>query len=158
MGIKFKLEGIKDADQVLKDLIDQIGDKKTTSKVLVPAVRQAMKPVLQQAKSNAPKDTGDLSKTLQIEARRPNKRDRRSKYVTQSDTVIALVTTAPGKKLAKLKIKSDARAIAQEFGTSHNPAQPYMRPALESQAQSVVSNLANILKTRILQYRSKHNI
>lgn len=158
MGVSFKLEGLKDADQVLRDLARQIGDKTAESKVLVPAVREAMKPVLNRAREEAPKDTGQLARTLQIEARRPTKRDRRSKYITQTDTVIAVVTTAPAKKLRKKGLKSDARAIAQEFGTARNPAHPYMRVSMESQAQAVVNNLAEILKRRILQYRSKHNI
>jgi hypothetical protein len=51
--------------------------------------------------------------------------------------------------------KSDARAVAQEFGTSNVPAQPYLRPALESNAQSTVNRLATILKRRIEQYRAK---
>lgn len=155
MGVSIKLEGIGPVDQIFKELADQIGDKKATSKILVPAVREAMRPVLAMAKSNAPIDTGALQRTLQTEARRPTKRDRRSKYITQTDTVIAIVTTASAKKLKKLGIKSDARAIAQEFGSSRNAAHPYLRPALESQAQSVVNNLSTILARRLNSYKTK---
>jgi len=125
--------------------------------MIVAAVREALKPVLDQARANAPKDSGDLTKSLIVEARRPNRRDRRSKYVTQTDTVIAAVTTASGKKLAKMGIKSDARSIAQEFGTANHPAQPYLRPALEANAQSTVSRLAEILARRIEQFRVKNS-
>jgi len=156
MGISIKLEGIGEVDKALKALEMEFGDKMAQSKVLVPAVREALKPVLAQAKANAPKDSGDLEKSLIIEARRPTRRDRRSKYVTQSDTVIAAVTTASGKKLAKMGIKSDARAIAQEFGTAHNPAQPYLRTALESNAQTTVNNLAGILARRIEKFNTKY--
>lgn len=156
MGVSIKLEGIGEVDKALKALEMEFGDKMAQSKVLVPAVREALKPVLAQAKANAPKDSGDLEKSLIIEARRPTRRDRRSKYVTQSDTVIAAVTTASGKKLAKMGIKSDARAIAQEFGTAHNPAQPYLRTALESNAQTTVNNLAGILARRIEKFNTKY--
>lgn len=156
MGVTIKLQGIGNVDQALKDLEAEFGDKLARSKVLVPAVREAMRPVLEQARANAPKDTGDLTRTLIVEARRPTKRDRRSKYVTQTDTVIAAVTTASGKKLAKMGIKSDARAIAQEFGTARHPAQPYLRPALEANAQSTVNRLAEILARRISQFRAKN--
>lgn len=156
MGVSIKLEGIGDVDKALKALEQEFGDKMARSKVLVPAVREALKPVLAQAKANAPKDSGDLQKSLIIEARRPTRRDRRSKYVTQTDTVIAAVTTASGKKLAKMGIKSDARAIAQEFGTAHNPAQPYLRTALESNAQTTVDNLAGILARRIEKFNTKY--
>lgn len=156
MGVTVKLQGIGDVDKALKALEDEFGDRLARSKVLIPAVREAMKPVLQEAKANAPKDTGDLTKSLIVEARRPTSRDRRSKYITQTDTVIAAVTTASGKKLAKMGIKSDARAIAQEFGTAKHPAQPYLRPALESNAQETVTRLATILARRIQQFRAKN--
>lgn len=155
MGITIKLEGIGEVDKALKQLEEDFGAKTAQGKVLVPAVREAMRPVLLQAKQNAPEDTGGLQRSLVVEARRPTKRDRRSKYVTQTDTVIAAVTTASGKKLAKMGIKSDARAIAQEFGTARHPAQPYLRPALEANAQNTVSRLADILARRIQQYRAK---
>jgi HK97 gp10 family phage protein len=156
MGVSIKLEGIGEVDKALKALEAEFGDKMAQSKVLVPAVREALKPVLAQAKANAPKDSGGLEKSLIIEARRPTRRDRRSKYVTQTDTVIAAVTTASGKKLAKMGIKSDARAIAQEFGTANHPAQPYLRTALESNAQTTVNNLAGILARRIEKFNTKY--
>jgi HK97 gp10 family phage protein len=157
MGVSIKLEGIGDVDKALKALEEEFGDKMARSKVLIPAVREALKPVLAEAKANAPKDTGDLMKSLVIEARRPTRRDKRSKYVTQTDTVIAAVTTASGKKLAKMGIKSDARAIAQEFGTASTPAQPYLRTALESNAQTTVNSLASILARRIEGFKTKYS-
>ena len=155
MSVSLKLEGLGDVDKVLKELEAEIGDKAARSKVLVPAVREAMRPVLQAAIQNAPKDTGGLARSMRIEARRPNRKDRRSKYVFSNDTVIATVTTAPGKVLAKRGIKSDARAIAQEFGTAKHAAKPYMRPALEANAQSVVDRLAKIILKRIEKFRKK---
>lgn len=155
MGVTIKLEGIGQVDQALKQLEEDFGSKTAQARVLVPAVREAMRPVLLDARQNAPEDTGDLNRSLLVEARRPTKRDRRSKYVTQTDTVIAAVTTASGKKLAKMGIKSDARAIAQEFGTARHPAQPYLRPALEANAQNTVNRLGDILARRIQQFRAK---
>jgi len=121
-----------------------------------------------------------LALSLQVEARRPTNRDRRSKYITQSDTVIAAVTTASGKKLARMSegkgllrsrkrlaklgfenaatftgVESDARVVAQEFGTARNGAQPYLRPALEANAQSTVNRLGEILARRIQEFRNK---
>ena len=153
MSVSIKLEGVGNVQAVFRELADEIGDKKANSKILIPAVREAMKPVLAKARTDAPVDTGGLKRSLQVEARRPNRKDKRSKYIADTDTVISLVTTAPGKKLAKLGIKSDARAMAQEFGTARNPAHPYLRVALESQSTSVVNNLAEILARRIDKYK-----
>jgi len=179
-GVVIKLEGIGAVDEALKALEREFGAKTAQGKVLVPSVREAMRPVLSAAISNAPKDTGGLALSLQVEARRPTNKDRRSKYITQTDTVIATVTTASGKKLAAMSegkgllrarkrlgkmgfenpesftgVKSDARVVAQEFGTARNGAKPYLRPALEANAQSTVTRLGEILARRIQEFRSK---
>ena len=153
MSVSIKLEGIGNVQAAFQELADEIGDKKANSKILIPAVREAMKPVLAQARLNAPEDTGGLKRSLQVEARRPTRKDKNSKYISGTDTVISLVTTAPGKKLAKMGINSDARAVAQEFGSARNPAHPYLRTALESQSQKVVDNLAQILARRIDKFK-----
>jgi HK97 gp10 family phage protein len=150
-----KLTGMVEVENALRRLEEDFGSKTAHSKVLVPAVREAMKPVLTKARALAPVDTGGLKRSLQVEARRPSRKDKASKYVSLTDTVIALVTTAPGKKLAKMGIKSDARAIAQEFGTAKTPAQPYLRTAMESQAKAVVETLKSILIRRIDTFRKK---
>lgn len=153
MSVSIKLEGIGNVQAAFQELADEIGDKKANSKILIPAVREAMKPVLAQARLNAPEDTGGLKRSLQVEARRPTRKDKNSKYISGTDTVISLVTTASGKKLAKMGINSDARAMAQEFGSARNPAHPYLRTALESQSQKVVDNLAQILARRIDKFK-----
>lgn len=180
MGVTFKIEGLKEVYAAFEELAGEIGDKKAQSKILVPAAREAMRPVLAQAIASAPVDTGGLRLSLQVEARRPTKRDRRSKYITETDTVIATVTTASGqklkamsegkgllrsrKKLAKFGVEnaesftgidSDARAIAQEFGSARNGAKPYLRPALESQAPQTAQKLGEILGRRLNQYKAK---
>ena len=153
MSVSIKLEGVGNVQAVFRELADEIGDKKANSKILIPAVRESMKPVLAKAIGEAPEDTGDLKRSLQVEARRPNRKDKRSKYIASTDTVISLVTTASGKKLAKLGIKSDARAMAQEFGTARNPKHSYLRVALESESQNTVNTLAGILARRIDKYK-----
>ena len=179
--VKWEIKGMDAALRNFDDLAEVIGDKKATSKVLIPAMREAMKPVLMAARELAPKDTGALAQHLQVEARRPNKRDKRSLYVRPGDKVIALVTTkAFPKKLRKKWNEEnkdltpeqhskafkkfalskgfpyDARAVAQEFGSARNPAHPYMRTALESNATTVVEKLKQALGQRIDNYKMKH--
>jgi HK97 gp10 family phage protein len=187
MKASFKIEGLKEVLAAFEDLADEIGDRKATGKILVPAVREAMKPVLSQAIARAPVDTGGLRLSLQVEARRPTKRDRRSKYITQTDTVIGAVTTASGKKLAQMSqgkglanarkrlasmdsdahvgafrankfqgVTSDARAIAQEFGTANHGAQPFLRTAMETQAPETAKRLGDIIGRRLNQYKAKY--
>lgn len=176
----FEVTGLKETLEILKTLEQEIGDKEAKSKVLVPAIKEALEPVLSMAKATAPKDTGLLANSLTIDGRRPTKRDRRSRYVHPTDSVIGIVTTKPIPKRLKNKISQlyplaqpkhykslrrhfyeqhgipyDARAIAMEFGTAKISAQPFMRNALESQAQSVSTKLGEIIRKKIEQYRSK---
>jgi len=183
-GQQVTITGLSEALAIFDELADEIGDKKATSKVLVPAAREAMKPVLAMAKMLAPKDTGDLARTLWIEARRPNKRDQKSKYASAGDTVIGLVTTKPfpkkkrkeffeanvdlykrDKEAYRKKFKEyayslnfpyDARAIAQEFGTANQAGTPFMRTSLESNATRVATSLGEIIGRRVEQFRAKN--
>lgn len=177
---KFQVTGIKETLDVFKQLADEIGDKKSTSKILVPALKEAMERVQSMARMMAPSDTGELRKSIGIVGRRPTGRDKRSKYISNTDVAIAMVSTKvipkdvhkefsrankglKGKERSAAKRKFltdqgynyDKRAISQEFGTAKIPAQPYMRTALESQAAAVVAKLGQILRQKIEQYRSK---
>jgi HK97 gp10 family phage protein len=167
-SLKIKFEGM----QEFKGLLDQIKDdfgEKDAQKILNNAVKIAMQPVLTTAKNLAPKDTGALMASLRIETRKPNTKDKRSIYVNSTDVVIGTVTTAPGNVLAKksftnLKsnkkqkgITSDARAIANEFGTGKIAGRPFMRPAMESNTSQVVGSLVNSLKIALEKYKSRYN-
>lgn len=162
--------GAEELEAIFKTIEADFGPK-DQSRILVRAIKDAMQPALMHAKMNAPVDTGGLRESLRIEARKPTRRDKRSRYIQETDTVIATVTTAPGTVLARKKfhnyresfrqkkdvktlgIESDARAIAMEFGTAHVAAQPFLRPALESQSGLIVNNLATPLKTALEKYR-----
>jgi hypothetical protein len=194
---KFAITGMQETLDVFRLLADEIGDKKATSKILQPAVREAMMPVLRKAQVDAPKgDTGLLTKSLGITARRPSNKDRRSMYVSSTDAVIAVVTSkriprrlktkfddqnasvvnnylyasdknkkeaykelrrAKRKFYAENDMAYDARIVAMEFGTSHVAARPFLRNALESQAQDVARRLGEILNVRMSRFIAKLN-
>lgn len=158
--------GADELKAVFTELANDFGPKDSRA-ILVRGVRDAMKPALETAKVNVPVDTGALRASLRIEARKPTKRMKASKYVKETDTVVATVTTAPGKVLARTSYKnektgkkvkgiaSDARAIAAEFGTAHVAPQPFLRSALESNANVIVENLSNTLRQAIDRYKAR---
>lgn len=164
--VTFGWEGFEEFDELLDQITMEFGVK-DTRRILTRSVRQAMQPVLWDAKINSPVDTGALQASLQVEARKPTRKDQRSKYVDRQDTVIATVTTASGKKLAKRKfhnvrtgkmqkgITSDGRAMAAEFGTAKEAARPFLRPALESNQQTVVNSLGDFLKDELEKYKAR---
>jgi HK97 gp10 family phage protein len=166
-SVKFKFEGMKEFEALLKEM-QQDFEEKTSKKILNRAVRKAMGSVLESAKRLVPVDTGALRASLRLEVRKPGRRDKRSKYVEPTDIVIGSVTTAPGNVLAKKKfinqrtgkeqigINSDARAIANEFGTATKSAKPFLRPAMDTEKEKVVGSLADSLKAELEKYRSKY--
>jgi HK97 gp10 family phage protein len=164
--VKIAFYGQPEFTEVLRQMQDDFGEK-DQKKILTGAMRLAMKPVLAKARNLVPKDTGALSASLRIEARKPTKRDRNSVYVSPTDTVIGTVTTASGKQLAKKTFKniktgkkqkgipSDARAYANEFGTAKMAGRPFLRPALETSSSQMLDSLTQSLKTAILKYQAK---
>ena len=164
--VRFKFTGFQEFNAQLVALQDDFGPQ-DQKKILNKAVRRAMNPVLQKARALAPQDTGALKASLRIEARKPSRKDKKSIYVNPSDVVIGTVTTAPGTVLRKKRfynkktkqsqvgIDSDARAIANEFGTAKMPAHPFMRPALESSTMQILNDLGDSLKAEIFKYRTR---
>lgn len=184
---EFKITGLKETLDVFRELAEQIGDAKAKSKILIPAVKMAMKPALSVAKSlAASNESGLLEKSLIITGRRPTSADKKSQYVSTTDSVVAFITTKPIPRAVKKKFHSwyygngntqtdkityrkaarefyegkgifyDARAIANEFGTANRSAKPFLRPALEYKAKDVTELLRLTLAQKINQFKAKN--
>jgi len=165
-SVTVQFEGFQEFQDLAKKIADDFGFKDAQN-IMVSAARIAMRSALSSAQSAAPVDTGGLRQSLQIEARKPRAKDKRSKYINQNDVAIALITTAPGTKLARKKfinqrtgvsqigIKSDARATAMEFGTAKVPAQPFLRPALESNSNTITNDLGKSLAQALEKYKAR---
>jgi hypothetical protein len=179
--VQLSWSGFQEFEDLLTEIEDIFGEK-DSKQILKNAGRIAMKPVLEKAKSllasNGNIDTGQLYQSLQIEARKPTGKDKRSAYVESSMIMIARVTVAPGHKYlpdkkSKLRSKtfknritgkrehmhSDARAFAIEFGTARwlkGEGHPFLRPALESNSRQITDSLTQSLRTAMFNLRSKH--
>lgn len=145
----FKVEGFRELEQVLIEMGEDLCYGKTASRVLIPAVKAAMQPVLQTARQIAPYDeTNNTSKhlrdTLKLTVRVPTARDQKSIYIEKNDIVMGLVS-----------VRTDKRGISQEFGNAAVSAQPYLRPALQSTADRVIAILSSFLTYKLNQYKSK---
>ena len=175
---KVEFEGFKETEELFRQITNDFGAK-DASNIMRNAVRLSMKTVLNAAKNLAEKDTGAMAASLQIETRIPSKKDLRSKYVDREDSVISLLTTASGKKLAKKKFKNlktgkkesfntitkqyygkdvistDQRVAANEFGTSKMQSKPFLRPALEMSAGVVSDSLGESLKFSLEKYKAR---
>lgn len=143
------------ADPIQFDTRDLRGLERAAQKIdgiakkqITPAVRKAMKPVLQAAKAKAPKDTRALSKALKLMGER---------------------SRTPGKKVYQVgpdKAKNDIFAkmskagkrsyypASQEHGWrlpdgSKVPGKHYMRDAMDEKAPQVASDIVDNLMTEI---------
>jgi HK97 gp10 family phage protein len=111
-----------------------------------------MTPVADQVKATAPYDPSPRTKkspihlrdTVRLDARIPTARDRQSIYVNQSDAAIAVVS-----------VKRSAVSLAQEFGTKKIPAQPFLRRAIEQNAESIVNDFKTSFAESLTAYANK---
>jgi HK97 gp10 family phage protein len=156
MAIEFATTGFEGLLANLQALEDEIGKGKT-DKIWRGAMTYAMEPVLQDAKSYAPKDTGETADRIYLRVHRPQARDKSSnRYagetfiarVTAStlreDSVQNFVVNKRGRLQAVWANKSRA-PVSQEFGNARTPAHPFMLPALNNNSDKVVSRLGSAL-------------
>lgn len=169
---KIETYGFDALQETMKELGKEFGVINARKNILVPAAKKAFQPVLEAAKNNLVPghgyDTGQLKRTLRINAQPVKQRNRRSKYINKDDVVYATVSAKVvkkyveatnakgGKKLKSIGDVSDARAIALEFGTANMAARPYLRPALESNYQNVVELLRVELAKAVQQFSQKN--
>ena len=145
----FKAEGFKELHDVLIEMGEDLCYGKTAKRVLIPAVKAAMKPVLEQVKTTIPYDEKNRSgvhmkDTVRLSGRVPNSRDMRAQHADPDAVAIGIVS-----------IKTDDRGMSQEFGNARVPAQPFMRRALEGQANTVINTLGTYLAYKLDHYKSK---
>jgi HK97 gp10 family phage protein len=158
---QFSVEGFPELFAAMNSLKEEIGKGKT-DKIYREAMKAAFQPVLNSAKQNAPKDTGQLAQRIYMKVHRPNQSDKKSKYYTPGEVYMARVSASPLRDDSELHTVLNKRgrfqrvwrnrrpvAVSQEFGNASTPKHPFLRPALESNVQVVISILGDRLKLAI---------
>lgn len=144
--------GFDGLEEVLIQLGKDFGYNNAAKRVLVPAVKEAMRPCLSTARAfilagpynEKNVTTPHMVDTLKLHARMPNNRDRGSAYIKSTDVAMAMVS-----------VYTDKRAISQEFGNARVPPQPFLRRALEFSSTACVDQLQIILGQKLQDYRAK---
>ncbi|MCV6627786.1 MAG: HK97 gp10 family phage protein [Cellvibrionaceae bacterium] len=129
MNSSHHVSGLQELDDRLTALGAAVGKK-----VLRRSARHAMQPVLHRMRAGAGVDSGELTAGISISSKIQDKNAGRKNAVA--------VRVGP-KKNAFIK------AIAQEFGTSKQPAVPFMRPALAESTSQVITRFSTALATEI---------
>ena len=138
--------GFQDFDAVLTEMGKEFGYTDVNKKVLIPALRNAMKITAPYAKQLARAKTGTMRDSIMVEARRPNDRDKKSKYIYDGDAAIAIIS-----------VKQSQVSLGEEFGTAKKAGQPFIRPALEANQSTILQTLAEELAKKIQRYKSRNS-
>lgn len=147
----FRMEGFEELEQQLLQVGQMYRTDLVARQTLSKAANEAMMVVLYSAAMDAPYDsTSDgpihLRNTIRLDSRIPTAADKRSEYVNETDAVISVVSA-----------KKSAVSLSQEFGNARTSPQPFLRPALESNAERVISSLKDSLSRIIPEYVAKLN-
>jgi HK97 gp10 family phage protein len=144
--MRIETYGFDDFDAVLTQMGNEFGYTDVNKKVLIPALRNAMKITLPYAKSLARANTGEMRNSITVEARRPSDRDKKSKYIYDTDAAIAI-----------LSVKQSKVSLGEEFGTAKRAGQPFIRPSLEANQSTILQTLSDELQKKIQRYQSRNS-
>ena len=165
----FKVEGFEDLFAAMKEISEEIGKGKT-DKVWREMMKAAMTPVLEDAKREAPRNTGQLSQNIYMKVHRPMARDKEGKAympgevymarVTAStlrdDTVLNYIINKKGRGQT-VAVNKKPVPVSQEFGNAKvGPGHPFLLPSMRRNAGNVEKIMTEHLIRFIASYdRSK---
>jgi HK97 gp10 family phage protein len=123
MARKSQILGAAALDKVLGQLPRRIEEQ-----TVLKALREGAKPIVKDAKKRVPVRSGKLKKAITV---RKGSRRRTAK--------------GGGQLVIGFKKPESRRAHLTEFGTSRQPAQPFMRPAIDAQGQAAIDAIGKRL-------------
>jgi HK97 gp10 family phage protein len=161
-----QVDGMEALFKRMDELRDEVGKGKT-DKIWRNCLQYAFEPVLQDAKTFAPSDTGQLADHIYMKVRKPRGFDKSSETY-QGEMYLALINAGSLRDDSKLhtilnkkgKFQNVWRntkpvAVSQEFGNAATPAHPFLRPALMNNIENVQTRLAQALMVQISKIAEK---
>lgn len=151
--LKFQLSGFAEFEKQIIALAEGVRMDTVLKQTLAKAAESSMKSVYYAALAYAPYDIKNprseyspihMRDTLKLRSGLTTDKDRESSMINDNSVVIARVT-----------VKRSAVSLAQEYGTSKIPARPFLRPALQYGAQTVITDLKNDIGDIIAEYAGK---
>jgi HK97 gp10 family phage protein len=144
-----KLEGFAEFEEQLKAMAQGFRADLVARNTLAKAAGDAMKVAELASRSMAAYDGNNNSgihmrDTIRTDFRIPNSKDKESYFVNETDAAIAV-----------LSVKRSAVSLANEFGTAKMPAHPFLRKALDQNAETILAVLKERLSILIPAYALK---
>lgn len=155
MKIRVKVEGLKQVRDALASLPN--GTQRNIMRRVLIARAQ---PMHDAAKRMAPVDTGFLARSIRIQTATGGAAGKAAFAAVMASGggraaagAAARSANAAGKSQVEIYIGPNAgpREIAAEFGTKFQSAQPFMRPAFDSNKNGVLENLAKDMLEEIMK-------
>jgi histone H3/H4 len=151
--LKFEISGFADFERQIIEMAEGFKMDVVLKETLAKAAEESMKSVYYAAAAYAPYDTekprSDYSPfhmrdTLKLKSRLTTPNDRDAPSINENSVVLAIVS-----------VKRSAVSLGQEYGTSKIPARPFLRPALQYGASTVIGDLKTSLAEIIPAYAQK---
>lgn len=128
MTVTFEAKGFREIEQALEGL----GSPRDLRRLATAALRRGAEPMTARAKELAPKDEGDLERS--IKTGQPIRQFRPSTKETVQ-TFIGIDNSEDER--GRLQVY----APLAEYGSPDKPAHPFMRPALEEKTQETIDHI-----------------
>jgi hypothetical protein len=151
-----RVEGLRELDALLADL-----PKATQRNVLKRVLREQARPLVERARAFAPYRFGDLRESITVTDRKPPGHDAGKTAFgrtlaaggSQAEAAAALraARRAYPNSFAEVFVGPGRhpQAITQEFGTWFHAAQPFLRPAWDSERNRLLSGVSAALMVEI---------
>lgn len=146
-GTILKLQGLSALLDQLVELGPELGQK-----TLVSAARRAFKPVLTTARQLVPVDSGALRESLRLASIKPKG--------GEAVAVVGIIFGAAKQAAVAAAAFGGGMPPARrwhfiEFGTAHQAAHPFLRPALDQNASAVLELLRDEMSKGIIRAAAK---
>jgi len=151
--LKFELSGFADFEKQIIEMANGFRMDTVLKETLAKAAENSMQSVYYAALAYAPYDIENprsdyrpihMRDTLKLKSRLTTPNDREAPSIKENSVVLAIVS-----------VKRSAVSLAQEYGTTKIPARPFLRPALQYGAQTVIGDLKKSLGEIIPAYAQK---
>lgn len=133
MAQTVRVEGLRELERALNQL-----PKAAVKAILRRVLKKRSKPIGDTAKQRAPKDEGDLEKSIGVSTKLSPRQRRAHRKSGGKDTVDMFVGAGPL-----------PQAHMSEFGSAHNAPKPFMRPAWDQHKAAVLDGIGKDIGNEI---------
>lgn len=150
MATDIRVDGLADLEKTLLEL-----EGRVATRVVRGALRKGGKIVAESAKSKVPVDTGALRESIGTIARKGKGKNFQTLFVAPREKNKSALAIANTFRDPPIKGIFYAHIVEQGYGRQ-NP-QPFLRPALDENANAVVEEFATELRKAINRVTRKRN-